>query len=102
VTLRDVLIPFDQVDLLEADIQHSEVYVFPPFIEVLNGKVRRVHIGTHGRAAHELLRALFLGAGWEIVFDYAPDTRHMTEQGPLDLIDGILSARNPALAHPDR
>jgi hypothetical protein len=102
VTLRDVLIPFDQVDLLEADIQHSEVYVFPPFIDVLNGKVRRVHIGTHGRAAHELLRALFLGAGWEIVFDYAPDTRHMTEQGPLDLIDGILSARNPALAHPDR
>jgi hypothetical protein len=48
------------------------------------------------------LRALFLGAGWEIVFDYPPDTRNMTEQGPLDLIDGILSARNPALAHPDR
>lgn len=32
------------------------------------------------------------------VFDYAPDASHMTEQGRLDLIDGVLSARNPALA----
>jgi hypothetical protein len=98
VTLHDVLMPFDQVDLLEADIQHAEINVFPPFIDVLNRKVRRVHIGTHGREAHELLLALFSGAGWEIVFDYAPDTRHVTELGPLELIDGVLSARNPALA----
>jgi hypothetical protein len=98
VTLHDVLMPFDQVDLLEADIQHAEINVFPPFIDVLNRKVRRVHIGTHGREAHELLSALFSGAGWEIVFDYAPDTRHITELGPLELIDGVLSARNPALA----
>jgi hypothetical protein len=98
VTLGDVLTPFDQVDLLEADIQHSEINVFPPFIDLLTGKVRRVHIGTHGSEAHELLRALFIGAGWELVFDYSPETRHMTEQGPLDLIDGVLSARNPAFA----
>jgi hypothetical protein len=98
VTLHDVLMPFDQVDLLEADIQHAEINVFHPFINVLNRKVRRVHIGTHGREAHELLRALFSGAGWEIVFDFAPDTRHITELGPLELIDGVLSARNPALA----
>jgi len=98
VTLRDVLMPFAHVDLLEADIQHSEIGVFPPFMDVLTQKVRRIHIGTHGREAHDLLRALLLGAGWEFVFDYAPDTRHMTEQGPLELIDGVLSARNPALA----
>jgi hypothetical protein len=98
VTLRDVLMPFDQVDLLEADIQHSEIGVFPPFVDVLTDKVRRVHVGTHGREAHDLLRALLLGAGWELVFDYAPEARHITEQGPLELIDGVLSARNPALA----
>lgn len=98
VTLHDVLMPFDRVDLLEADIQHAEIDVFPPFIDVLNRKVRRVHIGSHGREAHELLRALFVGAGWEIIFDYAPDTRHVTEVGPLEQIDGVLSARNPALA----
>jgi Methyltransferase FkbM domain len=97
LTLRDVLTPFDRVDLLEADIQHSEINVFPPFIDVLNDKVRRVHIGTHGHAAHDLLRSLFLGAGWEIVFDYAPESSHLIEQVRLDLIDGVLSARNPAL-----
>jgi hypothetical protein len=94
VTLRDVLAPFDRVDLLEADMQHSEIDVFPPFIDV-----RRVHIGTHGREAHDLLRALLLEAGWDLVFDYAPDASHMIEQGSLDFIDGVLSARNPALAN---
>jgi hypothetical protein len=98
VTLRDVLMPFERIDLLEADLQHSEVNVFPPFIDVLTARVRRVHIGTHGGAAHDLLRTLLLRTGWEIVFDYAPDMRHMTELGPLDLIDGILSARNSAPA----
>lgn len=97
VTLHDVLMPFNRVDLLEADIQHAEISVFPPFIDVLTRKVRRVHIGTHGSEAHELLRGLFSGAGWDLVFDYAPDTSHMIEQGRLDLIDGVLSARNPAL-----
>jgi hypothetical protein len=48
VTLRDVLMPFEHVDLLEADLQHSEIFVFPPFIDVLTSRARRVHIGTHG------------------------------------------------------
>lgn len=95
VTLHDVLAPFDRVDLLEADIQHSEANVIPPFMDHLNRKVRRVHIGTHGREAHDLLRALLARAGWEIVFDYAPNSRHATARGPVDLGDGILAARNP-------
>jgi Methyltransferase FkbM domain len=95
VTLRDVLAPFDRVDLLEADLQHAEANVIPPFMDHLNRKVRRVHIGTHGREAHDLLRARFARAGWEIVFDYAPNTRHETARGPMDLGDGILAARNP-------
>jgi len=97
VTLRDVLSPFDRVDLLEVDVQQSEMTVFPPYMDLVNRRVRRVHVGTHGREAHNLLRALFSAAGWEIVFDYAPDSRHITERGPLDLGDGILTARNPAV-----
>jgi hypothetical protein len=65
--------------------------IFPPFIDLLNKKVCRVHIGTHGQEAHDLLRAILSGAGWELVFDYAPERSHMTEQGRLDLIDCILS-----------
>ena len=44
----------------------------------------------------DMLRALFAGAGWEIVFDYGPG-KHITPRGPLALGDGILTARNPAV-----
>jgi len=95
VTLQDVLAPFDRVDLLEVDIQQSEMNVFPPYMDLVSRRVRRVHVGTHGSEAHDLVRALFTGAGWEIIFDYAPDSHHVTERGPMDLGDGILTARNP-------
>ena len=95
VTLRDVLAPFERVDLLEVDIQQAEVQVIAPCMHAVNRKVRRVHIGTHGREVHDTLRHLFAAAAWEIVFDYGPDTRHMTERGPLTIGDGILTARNP-------
>jgi FkbM family methyltransferase len=96
VTLRDVLTPIDRVDLLETDIQRSEAEIFPPAMALINRKVRRVHVGTHGRDVHDMLRALFARAGWEIVFDYGPG-RHVTPRGPLVLGDGILTARNPAV-----
>jgi FkbM family methyltransferase len=97
LTLRDVLSPFDRIDLLEVDIQRSELDVIAPCFDTVNRKVRRVHIGTHGRDIHAALRALFSNAGWQIVFDYAPDSRHETERGVLELGDGILTARNPAV-----
>jgi FkbM family methyltransferase len=95
--LGDVLWPFDRVDLLEVDIQSAELEVIAPYIETVKRKVRRVHIGTHGRDVHAKLRAQFSAAGWEIVFDFAPDTVHTTERGQLKLGDGVLSARNPTI-----
>jgi len=97
LTLRDVLSPFDRVDLLEVDIQRSEYDVIAPALDAVKRKVRRVHIGTHGRDIHAALRELFLRAGWEIVFDYRPDSQHVTERGTMALLDGILSARNPSV-----
>jgi FkbM family methyltransferase len=97
VTLADVLAPIDRVDLLEVDIQSSEAEIFPSMMTLVSRKVRRVHIGTHGSDVHRMLRALFAGAGWEIVFDYWPG-KHITARGPLELEwDGILTARNPAV-----
>jgi hypothetical protein len=95
ITLQDVLGPLDRVDLLEVDIQESEVNVFPPYMTLVSRKVRRVHVGTHGRQAHNLIRGAFSKAGWEIIFDYSPDTHHLTERGPLALSDGVFTARNP-------
>ena len=97
VTLADILGPFDRVDLLEADIQQSEVLVFPFFMPHLQRKVRRVHIGTHGDAAHDLLLDLFTRNGWTIVFNYGPDRLHETAFGAFRTSDGILTAVNPGL-----
>jgi len=35
VTLEDLLGPFGRVDFIEADIQQSEIVVFPPFVDAL-------------------------------------------------------------------
>ena len=96
VTLRDLLLPFDRVDLLEADIQ-TESIVVTPFMDLISRKVRRIHLGTHYRETHEQLRALLSDAGWDISFDYLPNSHYDTERGPVDLNDGIISARNPRL-----
>ena len=70
--------PFKTVDYLESDIQQSEILAFPPFMGLLKTKVRRVHIGTHGKSVHDALFDLFERDGWNIVFNYEPDTVHET------------------------
>jgi hypothetical protein len=97
VTLHDLLGPFDLVDYLESDIQQSEILVFPPFVDLLRRKVRRIHIGTHGGDVHASLHALFADKGWEIVFSYAPNATHQSELGPFATNDGVLTVRNPDL-----
>jgi hypothetical protein len=97
VTLRDLLSAFDFVDYLEADIQQSEARVFPPFVDLLREKVRRIHIGTHGPDNHDMLANMFEKQGWEIVFTYAPNATYDSEIGRFELNDGVLTVRNPDL-----
>jgi len=97
VTLTDITAPFDVVDYLESDIQQSEIIVFPPFMDVVTRKVRRVHIGTHGGYVHEELAQLFRQYGWDIVFDYMPNSEFETPLGRFTTNDGVLSAVNPRL-----
>ena len=96
VTLADILAPLPRVDYLEADIQQSEILVFPPFMDVLKRKVRRVHIGTHGKDVHETLSGIFRDNGWHVVFDYEPNSSHTHPLGSFDLNDGVLTVLNPA------
>jgi hypothetical protein len=96
-TLRDVLAPFERVDLLESDIQESEIVVFPPFRDLLKRKVRRIHIGTHGKDVHRYLLKMFHDDGWQIIFSYEPDSQHETIFGTILTNDGVLTVRNPAV-----
>jgi hypothetical protein len=97
VTLADILAPLPYVDYLEADIQQSEILVFPPFMHLLRRKARRVHIGTHGRDVHAALSRLFRRDGWHIVFDYPPNSTHSHPMGAFALNDGVLTALSPDL-----
>jgi hypothetical protein len=97
VTLADMLGPFDRVDFLEADIQQSEIIVFPPFRSLLKRKVRRIHIGTHGKDVHQRLLEMFAEDGWEIVFAFEPDSVHETAIGSFSTNDGVLTVRNPSV-----
>lgn len=94
LTLADILGPFDRVDFVEADMQESEITVFPPYINLLKKKVRRVHLGTHGRDTHWTLHNMFAENGWEIVFSFAPDGTHESELGTFKTNDGVLTVRN--------
>jgi len=97
ITLRELLGPFDFVDYLDSDIQQSEILAFPPFIDLLRKKVRRIHIGTHGLDTHNSLHELFKDCGWDIIFSYAPNAVHKSALGTFELNDGILTVRNPDL-----
>jgi Methyltransferase FkbM domain len=97
ITLQDVLGPFERVDLLESDIQESEIVVFPPFRDLLKSKVHRIHIGTHGKDVHRYLLKMFHDDGWDVVFSYEPESQHETIFGTVLTNDGVLSLRNPAV-----
>jgi hypothetical protein len=97
ITLNELLGPFERVDYLESDIQQSEILVFPPFIDLLRKKVRRIHIGTHGGDVHAALHKLFADDGWEMVFSYPPNSRHKSALGTFKTNDGVLTVRNPRL-----
>jgi FkbM family methyltransferase len=97
ITLADVLGPLDRVDLLDSDIQQSEIIVFPAAMELIADKVRRVHIGTHGGDVHVALLQDFVNHGFEIVFDLAPTTEFHTEWGSFRTQDGVITVVNPRL-----
>jgi hypothetical protein len=97
MTLRDLLGPFQFVDYIEADLQQSEIIFFPPYMDLLRQRVRRVHIGTHGADVHQTLYRLFEQQGWTIVFSYPPESTHDSPAGPFTTQDGILTVRNPDL-----
>ena len=97
ITLEDLLGPFERVDYLEADIQQSEIVALPPFIDALRKKVRRIHIGTHGKDEHAFLHRLFAEKGWEIVFNFGPNAQYECALGKFELNDGVLTVRNPDL-----
>jgi hypothetical protein len=97
VSLKTLLRPYDQVDLIDMDVQGEEYNVLHAAKEDLDRKVGKVHIGTHGpgRQIEKKLRVLFHEMGWENKYDFENTSRVETEYGPIQFSDGIQSWSNP-------
>lgn len=97
IPLADILAPLSHVDLMDIDIQGAEDTAIAPAMELLNRRVKRLHIGTHSADIHSGLWNLFFENEWVCEFDYAPFSKHETPWGQFDTMDGILHLHNPHL-----
>jgi hypothetical protein len=71
-------------------------------MEILNNRVKRVHIGTHGPEIDEKLYSVFVDNGWGVTRFYrsganknARESMAYGEFGRVLSGDGIFSAYNP-------
>ena len=94
VTLRDILLPLERVDYMDVDIQGAEEHLISEGADILEEKVKRLHIGTHGLDMHTMLTDMFDSRGWQISAHIPPNGEYSTEWGDFTTSDGILSVVN--------
>jgi FkbM family methyltransferase len=97
VTLADVLSPYPRVDLIDLDVQGAEYDVLASAIDLLNKRVRRLHIGTHSTEIEQQLRQLLTAHRWEKLNDYPSQSTSETPCGPIQFGDGVQTWVNPAV-----
>lgn len=94
-TAEPVLAPHDFIDLINIDLQGVEADVIEGCVGELNGKVRRLHIGTHGLDIEARLRTTLTENGWLCLRDLPSQTLNDTSFGPVETVDGVQSWFNP-------
>jgi len=92
--LRDV----PRVDLVDMDIQGTELDVLTASAQTVDQKIARAHIGTHSPEIEAELRELFPRLGWTKLNDYPMGTENPTPWGPVTFGDGVQTWVNPKLA----
>jgi FkbM family methyltransferase len=83
------------VDLLDLDVQGEELKIITRGIRQINKKVKRIHIGTHGRDIEDGLRSLLTKNNWLCVRDYLCHQSNSTPYGEVSFVDGVQSWINP-------
>ena len=93
--IRDILSQFDDIDLLDLDVQGEELKILTASADLLDRQVKRLHIGTHGLELEEGLRKLLGQRGWFPVRDYGFHKVNPTPFGEVQFVDGVQSWINP-------
>jgi FkbM family methyltransferase len=99
VTLEDAISDLSLVDLIDMDIQGEEFKVVRSSVDVLNEKVRRLHIGTHNADVETGIREVLGVEGWQCRADYPSQKETDTPYGRIWFGDGVQSWVNPKLAY---
>jgi hypothetical protein len=100
-SLRTLLEPYPAADFVHIDIQGAEFDVIAAARAVLEAKVRRLIIGTHGRLIEERLMRELAGRGWRLESEEAcvfeQNDEHIYLRG-----DGCQVWKNPRLGRQQR
>ena len=100
VSLATALKDISVVDLIDMDIQGAEADVVEASRDLLDGRVKRVHIGTHGTDIEVRLRTVFAEMGWRCHYDFTHGGDAVTPFGTVSFGDGVQSWINPRFDRP--
>jgi FkbM family methyltransferase len=95
ITLDSILKKLESIDLIDADIQGSEAAVFEASADLVNRRVKAVHIGTHSDEQETRLRNLFTSLSWEPQYEFACNKQQATPFGAIKFGDGVQAWTNP-------
>jgi FkbM family methyltransferase len=88
VPLQGILESYGQVDLVDIDIQGTELEVIRSTPRALLSNCRRLFISTHSEEIHAELLDI-LGSDWDLAASFLPKTTVQTDVGPVELLDGV-------------
>ena len=97
VSLNSLLSEFQCINLIDMDIQGSELDVLSASIELLNKKVKRLHVATHSPKIDSEVEELFSSHGWKNIYLFSCLKKNKTPYGKIVFQDGIQSWINPRL-----
>jgi FkbM family methyltransferase len=95
ISLNSILCKYSLIDLIDMDIQSSELEVCMNSISQIEKTTKRLHIATHSIHIHNKLVDLLSDRSWKINFCYPPFSKSKTILGEFYLNDGVISACNP-------
>jgi FkbM family methyltransferase len=95
VTLETLFAKHASIDLVDMDVQGTEAEIVASGIDVLNRKVRMIHIGTHSAEVEAELTTLFSTHGWLKGFAFPAQTKTRTPFGIVTFGDGAQTWVNP-------
>jgi FkbM family methyltransferase len=95
VTLDDLFAKHERIDLVDMDVQGAEHDIVAAGIDVLNSKVRMLHVGTHSREAEAGLTSVLRRHGWLNAFSFPSRSQTVTPFGRIRFDDGVQTWVSP-------